>query len=58
MTLHFNRGRERKKRKMLRNNPTKAEQVLWRRLKSRQIDGFKIRRQYSIDGFIIDFYSI
>jgi len=56
MTRHYNRRRERKKRKELRNNPTDAEKILWQYLKGRQILGFKFRRQYSIDGFVVDFY--
>ena len=34
----------------------KAEQVLWSKLKSKQLDGQKFRRQYSIDQYILDFY--
>jgi len=29
---------------------------LWSKLKSRQLSGYKFRRQYSVDGFVIDFY--
>lgn len=43
-------------RKFLRNNSTKAEIILWRFLKKKQIDGFKFRRQHSIGSFIVDFY--
>ncbi|MCB0303882.1 MAG: DUF559 domain-containing protein [Calditrichaeota bacterium] len=58
MTFHYNRDKDRKKRQELRNCPTKSEKVLWQYLRNRQVDGFKIRRQYSIDGFIIDFYCV
>lgn len=35
---------------------TKAEEILWRRLKKKQLNGYKFRRQYSIKKFIVDFY--
>ena len=34
-----------------------AEVILWSRLKGRQLEGHKFRRQYSIEHFVIDFYS-
>ena len=43
------------RRRLLRNNPTKEEVILWSRLKNSQI-GFKFRRQHSIGGYIVDFY--
>jgi very-short-patch-repair endonuclease len=33
-----------------------AEVILWSRIKGKQLEGFKFRRQYSVDNFIIDFY--
>ncbi len=33
-----------------------AEIILWGRLKSRQLEGCKFRRQYSIENFVVDFY--
>ena len=45
-------------RKNLRNNGTSAEATLWNALKSRQIDGFKWRRQYSVGSYILDFYCV
>lgn len=42
---------------MLRNNPTDAEMLLWQRIKSRQLEGVKFRRQESIEGYIVDFIS-
>ena len=35
---------------------TKWEVILWNDLKGKQMYGFKVRRQYGIDNFIIDFY--
>ena len=40
----------------LRQPQTPAEIKLWSRLRDRQLDGLKIRRQQPIDRFIIDFY--
>ena len=39
----------------LRKNSTDAERLLWHRLRHRQIDGFKFRRQVPIVGYIVDF---
>ena len=56
MTRVFNRTKDLEKRRKLRNNMTKAEKVLWEELRKRQIDGHKFRRQFSVAGFIVDFY--
>ena len=56
MTRHFNKHSELQKRKRLRNNATKAERILWKYLKNNQLENSKIRRQYSIDQFVLDFY--
>ena len=42
-------------RSYLRNSSTSAEAALWNILKSRNIDGRKFRRHYSIDNYIVDF---
>jgi very-short-patch-repair endonuclease len=41
--------------RQLRRNQTDAERELWARLRSRQLFGFKFRRQYPIGSFITDF---
>jgi very-short-patch-repair endonuclease len=41
----------------LRKNQTDAENKLWRILRSRQLNGIKFRRQFSVDRYILDFYS-
>ena len=56
MTLHFNRNREKGKRRSLRVKATLAEKHLWQRLRNRQLNGAKFRRQYSVDAFVLDFY--
>lgn len=44
------------RRKELRNNLTKAEAVLWLRLKNKSFHGYKFRRQHSVGAYIVDFY--
>lgn len=41
--------------KKLRKSMTDAELVLWQRLKAKQLDGLKFRRQEQIGRFIVDF---
>ena len=41
----------------LRKNQTEAEKKLWALLRNRQLAGVKFRRQFSIDSYILDFYS-
>jgi very-short-patch-repair endonuclease len=56
MTQLYNRALEKEKRQKLRNNMTKAEKMLWDKIKGKQIESCKFRRQYSVAQFIIDFY--
>ncbi|HGY54960.1 MAG TPA: endonuclease domain-containing protein [Caldithrix abyssi] len=56
MTIHFNKHKFKETRKKLRNNPTQTERILWDELKGKKLGGFKFRRQYGIDQFVIDFY--
>jgi very-short-patch-repair endonuclease len=41
--------------RLLRKRPTETEKLLWRYLRSKQIDGFKFRRQQPIDNYVVDF---
>lgn len=41
----------------LRRNSNQAEAILWRRLRARQLDGIKFRRQQPIGNYIVDFVS-
>ena len=34
-----------------------AEKLLWGRLRGKQVEGCKFRRQYSIGAFVVDFYA-
>ena len=56
MTKIFNNKDHIKKRQYLRNNMTKAEVVLWSKLKGKQLNGLKFRRQCSINNYVVDFY--
>ena len=44
--------------KKQKENPTEAETFLWKNLKSRQLAGYKFRRQHIIDQFITDFVCL
>ena len=44
-------------RRELRTHATGAEATLWLMLKSRQVEGVKFRRQFSIGPYVLDFYS-
>ena len=41
----------------LRRDQTEAERKLWARLRDRELDGAKFRRQHPIGPFIVDFCS-
>lgn len=53
---HSNKPETKCYRKTLRNNSTSAEAVFWSFLKNKQVDGYKFRRQFGIDHYILDFY--
>ena len=59
------RGREHNKRllntrraRTLRKNMTDTESCLWSRLRKRQINGCKFRRQFPLDRYIVDFVCL
>lgn len=39
-----------------RKNPTKSEKIMWGVLRNRQFLNFKFRRQFLIDGYLVDFF--
>ena len=43
--------------KSLRKQPTDVEAILWNKLRARQAEGVKFRRQQPIENFILDFVS-
>ena len=40
----------------LRRRMTDAERALWSRLRDRQLDGHKFRRQHPLGPFVVDFF--
>ena len=42
----------------LRKNMTDAEQALWYRLRMRQLEGYKFRRQHPMGNYIVDFACV
>ena len=57
MNKLYNKNSEIEKRRLLRQNITKAEKLIWNKIRDRQLENCKFRRQYSVDRFVIDFYS-
>jgi len=51
----FNTKSMKNRRKQLRKNSTKAEESIWNELRTKKL-GFKFFRQYSVEGYVIDFY--
>ena len=56
MTQLYNRTSEKAKRQQLRRNMTKVEFIIWQKLKGKQLEGYKFRRQYGVGSFVVDFY--
>jgi len=43
-------------RRLLRQQSTTAEKILWNRLRDRRFHNFKFRRQHTIGKYTVDFY--
>jgi very-short-patch-repair endonuclease len=41
--------------KDLRSNQTSLEDLVWRELRAKRLDGWKFKRQVPIEGYIVDF---
>ena len=52
------RERRKRHRRALGKTLTPAEAALWQRLRNRQLDGRKFRRQYGAGPYILDFYCV
>jgi very-short-patch-repair endonuclease len=52
----INLHKYKQRRQELRNNSTKAEQLLWKHLKDSRFLNLKFRRQQGIGRYIVDFY--
>jgi very-short-patch-repair endonuclease len=57
ITKAYNRTDLKIRRRELRSNMPLPEISLWDKLKGRQMAGYKFRRQYSVEAFVMDFYS-
>ena len=44
--------------KTLKSNQTPIELALWQQLRNRRFKGFKFRRQYILQGYIVDFVCL
>lgn len=42
----------------LRREMTDAERWLWRRLRLKQVEGYKFRRQHPVGGYVVDFVCL
>jgi very-short-patch-repair endonuclease len=47
-----------KRSRELRRDMTEAEALLWSRLRARQLQGFKFRRQVWLGGYVADFACV
>lgn len=56
MTKHYNKKSEQEKRRFLRHKMTYCEEIVWLHLRRKQF-GYRFLRQYSVDHFVLDFYS-
>ncbi len=55
MTVFYNKTKNLTKRVLLRQSQTPQEIILWNKLRNNQL-GFKIKRQYSVGPYVLDFY--
>lgn len=55
MTIFYNKSKNLTKRILLRRSQTKEETILWSKIRNNQL-GFKIKRQYSVGPYVLDFY--
>lgn len=53
--FYYNNKSLKPRRRELRNNPTDSEITLWQTLRRSQL-GQRFIRQYSVSGYVIDFY--
>jgi len=55
MTILKNKSQLLPRRRELRRNRTKQEEVLWKHIRNRKL-GLKFKRQYSMGGYVLDFF--
>jgi len=56
VTTIFNQKSEKRKRRELLKNRPAPEIILWTKLKRKQLNGLRFRRQYSVNRYVVDFY--
>jgi len=56
MTRIYNKSSELDKRRSLRKSQTEVEALLWEKLRARQLDGHKFKRQFGIGSYVVDFF--
>ncbi len=56
MNYSYNDPSYKELRRDLRKHGTPAEAILWRRIKTKQVEGLLFKRQYGVDGYILDFF--
>ena len=56
MTIIYNKQELKDRRRKLRSDDTKPEQILWQNVKNRNLKNSKFRRQFSFGYYIVDFY--
>ena len=56
MNVLFTNIKQKQLRRKLRKDSTRAEILLWNKVRGRAINNYKFKRQYSIGGFVVDFY--
>ena len=44
--------------RLLRKDQTAAEEELWQELRAKRCGGYKFRRQYIIDDYVVDFVCV
>lgn len=50
------RNTEAARARYFRKNATDCERILWRKLRNRNFENYKFRRQHPIDAYTLDFY--
>ena len=43
-------------RRLLRKSETPAERMLWKKLRGKQLDGYRFRQQHGFGPYVLDFY--
>jgi very-short-patch-repair endonuclease len=56
MPYFYNKTPMRQWRRDLRRKSTRAEAIMWKELRSGKDNKQKFRRQYSVNGYVLDFY--